>query len=100
MNPLVSKIDGATTQSSYFARQSSKSTLLLEFAKIRILCRYSWGSMFCRYFASLPVVDADGNTSFAFGICTAKSVFLIVNVFRFSVEYILFIIKVSRLSSL
>ena len=58
------------------------------------------GSIFCRYLACLPVVDADGNTSFAFGICTAKSAFLIVNVFRFSVEYILFIIKVSRLSSL
>ena len=39
------------------------------------------GSMFCIYLASLPVVDADGNTSFAFGICTAKSPFLIVNVF-------------------
>ena len=37
--------------------------------------------MFCIYLASLPVVDADGNTSFAFGICTAKSPFLIVNVF-------------------
>ena len=83
MNPLLSNIDGATTQISYFARQSSKSTFLVEFAKIRILCRYSWESMFCRYLASLPVVDADGNTSFAFGICTAKSAFSIVNVSGF-----------------
>ena len=55
MNPLLSNIDGATTQSLCF----EKSTFLLEVAKIRILCRYSWGSMFCRYLASLPVVDAD-----------------------------------------
>ena len=46
--------------------------------------------MLCRHLASLPVVDADGNTSFAFGICTAKSAFLIVNVFKFSVEYSIF----------